>query len=137
MEVRARVAEWLKEHQGAMSRSEYAADITSTGWSIDYSRLGRYMREELPTGKDTLAHLAAYAAARDLEPVDLGPREPQLSLEERAVLAAERQADATEMLVLLMLREELPTAVNGRIDEFLKGVAARGGTPLPAVHPAT
>lgn len=94
-EIRARVAEWLANHQGERNRQQYAADISATGWSIDYTRLGRYIRQELPVGKDVLGYVNRYAEARGLDPVDLAPREAPLSLDERAVLAAEAQVEAT------------------------------------------
>lgn len=121
-----------------MTRSQYAADITeATGWSIDYSRLGRYMRGELPTGKQVLAHLDAYAKARSYDPVDLGHREPERSIEERAVRAAESQAAAAwaQAEVLRLIHAHLAPKDALTAEELAVLAKVSSGLRWPASHP--
>jgi hypothetical protein len=95
-----RVAEWIDRHIGTRTLTQMAADITdATGWPIDHSRLGRYRNQKLQVGAEVVRHFDDYAAARDLPPVDLGDREVEPSFEERALIAANRQADAIQALV--------------------------------------
>lgn len=96
---RERVADWIASLKGDRTGDQFAADIAATtGWSVDRTQASRYAKGSIPIGRQTIARFAEYAKAKGMPPLDMTPPAPPLSLEERAVLAAERQATALELI---------------------------------------
>lgn len=95
--------------------------------------------------KATVDRLIAFWQSKGEKAPDLTPATPAPSLEERAVIAAERQADAAEAQVELLsqlvahLTGETPVipGTSERVAAFLAGVAARSRQPAdPPTPPA-
>lgn len=111
-EKRRATARWIAALVGDRTLKAAAADISAvTGWSLDHSRLSRYANEDgtAHIGPTVVEHFAEYARTKGLPALDLTPPAPTLSLEERAVIASERQADmaAAQTAAVRELVEEL------------------------------
>lgn len=119
---RQRVADWITQMKGDRTGEVYAADVTAvTGWAVDRSRLSKYANASIPIGREVIEHLSDYARKKGFLPLDLTPPVPPLSLEERAVIAAERQADAIEQLVTQL--QEMRGERNGAADAQMSALA--------------
>jgi hypothetical protein len=107
------IADWLRAARLAQTNPDtgrpwsqaYLADRVTqeTGW-----RLYREAYVGYEQGKgmapETLQRFVDFWARYGVEPPDLTPPAPERSLDERAVLAAERQAAAAELQATLMVR---------------------------------
>ena len=108
---RRRTALWIRDLVGDRTLTAAAAEISSvTGWSLDHSRLSRYSNPEgtAHIGPEVVAHFRQYAEAKGLPDLDFTDPAPALSLEERAVVAAERQATALELIAYHLMGGTAP-----------------------------
>jgi hypothetical protein len=104
---------WLRRLRGDRSQDAFLDAVAEvTGWRPDRTRYSKYENGIDPMGKTVRGYFLAYADALGAEPPDFTPPAPILSLEERAVIAAEesaraalRQADAMELHVALLARQ--------------------------------
>ena len=103
---RTKAREWLREMRGDMSQAALAEDITaSTGWTITRDRYSKYEsgNPSSPMGREVFARFVSYWTGKGRPAPDMTPPAPLLSLEERAVRAAERQAAALEAIAFHLL----------------------------------
>lgn len=135
---RQRVAEWVTSMKGDRTGEDFADDVTATtGWKVDRSRLSKYGKADsrIDIGSTVIGHLSRYAEAKGLSPLDLKSAEPPLSLEERAVRAAERQADMLrDILEVLQGMTEATKAQPDLVRAVASGVAEglrRARIPVP------
>jgi hypothetical protein len=131
---RPRIAAWVAQLKGTRTGDEFAADIAATiGWTVDRTQVGRYVKGSIPIGRKTIDRFSEYAAAKGLPALDLAPPEPELTLELRAVLAAERQAIALERIANFLTPEQGHADLSAMLQAFAAQQAATQ-LPLPSNH---
>jgi hypothetical protein len=122
---RERVLDWLRRLRGPESQERFAAAVSAqTGWHVTRDRYSKYESGALPFGRTVLGHFLDYAESLGVEGPDMTPPAPQLSLEERAVIAAERTALATERYANAV---ELHVLLLSRQVVAAEAIAARQG----------
>lgn len=126
---RTPISQWLKSARlsqtnpdtGRPWSQEYLAERVSqeTGWKL-YREA--YVGYERGAGMqpETLARFVDFWTRYGVEGPDLTEKDPPLSLEERAVVAAERQAEAAVAQTTLMARqvallEQIATSLTGQL----------------------
>lgn len=135
------ITRWLRTSRGTMSQADLVADLERvTGWHLLRENYSKYETGRMTPEPDTLARFEAYWRTRGVDGPDLTPSRPQLSLEERAVIAAEeqarqakRQADALEQLVRLLSARSAPDL----LAELDSAAAAIGVAHEPTRRPAS
>lgn len=145
---RPAISQWLiraRESHGMTQPDFLAALRAETGSMPDPATYSQWESGRRTPKDASLAPVVAFWGARGVAPLAYEPAPSAPSLEERAVIAAERQADAAEAQVELLsqlvahLTGETPVApgTSERVAAFLAGVAARSRQPAdPPTPPA-
>lgn len=148
------IAEWLRASRTSQAMPEngrpwtqdyFLARIkTETGWAPAYANYNKLEQGKSQPRPDTLSRLVAFWARYGIAGPDLTPEPEPLSLELRAVLAAERQAAAMEGILSVLLARARPEddRIEGLLDGLLDGVERSEvpkllRRPTPDPHPTT